>query len=101
MKSQFSQIKSFRDNFRTTLYNQQISSQARLENINDNIKNLAKQIESYKTIIDISKNELRQGQLSMIEYLTLLKNYTELRKNKITNEINYQLEINNYNYWNY
>lgn len=94
-------IKNFRDNFKTTLYNQQISSQARLKNISNNIKNLAKQLESYKTIIDISENELRQGQLSMIEYLTLLKNDTELRKNKITNEINYQLEINNYNYWNY
>ncbi|MCB0749296.1 MAG: TolC family protein, partial [Ignavibacteriae bacterium] len=91
-------VKSFRENFKTTLNNQKISSQVRLENINNNINNLSKQMESYKTIISISEKELQQGQLSMFEYLTLLKNYTELRKNKITNEINYQLEINNYNY---
>ncbi len=37
----------------------------------------------------------------MINYLTEVKNYIELQKNKISTEINHQLEKANYNYWNW
>ena len=94
-------LKSFKTNFATQLSNQRNSVVMRLENLRNTINNFSKQIESYKVIIKMSERELQQGQLSMIEYLTILKNYIELQKNNITTNINYQIEVNNYNYWNY
>jgi hypothetical protein len=35
----------------------------------------------------------------MIDYLSILRNFIDLRKNKIEKEIALQTEINNYNYW--
>lgn len=94
-------INNYKTNFAIFLDNQKNSALKRIENLKNNLNNLSRQIESYNTIIKIAERELRQGQLSMIEYLTILKNFTDLKKNKITTEINYQLEINNYNYWNF
>jgi hypothetical protein len=48
----------------------------------------------------ISNKQLSVGDISMIEYLSILRNYIDLRKTKIEKEINLQLEINNFNYWN-
>lgn len=94
-------INNYKTNFAILLDNQKNSALKKIESLENNLDNLSRQIESYNTVIKISERELRQGQLSMIEYLTILKNFADLKKNKITTEINYQLEINNYNYWNY
>ncbi|MEO8400087.1 MAG: TolC family protein, partial [Ignavibacteriaceae bacterium] len=94
-------VQSFKENFTMLLSNQRNNSVKRLEILRNTLSNLSKQIESYKTVIKISERELQQGQRSMIEYLTILKNFIDLQKNKLNTEINYQLEINNYNYWNY
>ncbi|AFH47888.1 Hypothetical protein IALB_0176 [Ignavibacterium album JCM 16511] len=94
-------INNYKRNFAILLENQKNSALKKIESLKNNLNNLSRQIESYNTVIKIAERELRQGQLSMIEYLTILKNFADLKKNKITTEINYQLEINNYNYWNY
>lgn len=94
-------INSYKSNLEIQLNNQRNNSLKKLENLKNNLSNLSKQIESYNTVIKISERELQQGQLSMIEYLTILKNFLDFKKNKINTEINYQLEVNNYNYWNF
>ncbi len=94
-------VQSYKENFSLQLFNQRNSDAARLRTLRNILDNLSKQIEKYNTLIKISERELQQGQLSMIEYLTILKNYIELKKNKINADVNYQIEMNNYNYWNY
>lgn len=94
-------INNYRSNFAILLDNQKSSVLKKIESLKNNLSNLSRQMESYNTVIKISERELRQGQLSMIEYLTILKNFADFKKNKITTEINYQIEINNYNYWDY
>ena len=64
----------------------------------DDFKN---QVEDYKKLLSLSLEQLEKGNLSMVEYLTELRNYIDLQKNYISTEINYQLEISNYNYWNW
>ncbi len=73
----------------------------RISSLKKNISDLKSQVKDYKELLKISESQLQNGNLSMIEYLTLLKNYIVIQKNKITTEINYQLEISNYNYWNW
>ena len=73
----------------------------RIKSLRKNLDDLNNQIEDYKNLLKISENQLQQGNLSMIEYLTLIKNYIDLQKTDITTEINYQMEISNFNYWNW
>ena len=73
----------------------------RLNVLQQNIKDLTQQITDYENLLKFSEKQLQQGNTSMIEHLILLRNFTEIRKNKIEAEINYQLQVNNYNYWNW
>jgi outer membrane protein TolC len=96
--------KTINDNkeyFQKIVENQRHSSKSRITTLENNLKNLKEQIEEYRTVIEIEKNQLQRGNITMIEYLTLLKNFIEIRKNLIITEINYKIEINNYNYWNW
>jgi outer membrane protein TolC len=74
---------------------------SRITSMQRNIYALNKQISDFQSLLQISEKQLQQGNISMIDHLTLLRNYMEIRKNKINMQINLQLEINNYNYWNW
>lgn len=74
---------------------------SRIYSLRKNLNDMDGQISEYQKLMTISSEELRRGDISMIEYLTLLKNFIDLRKNKIEKETEYQMEINNYNYWNW
>ena len=73
----------------------------RIQSLEQSIRSLKQQINDYRNLLDISARQLRQGNISMIDYLTLLRNYIELRKNNIDMTISNQQEINNYNYWSW
>lgn len=75
--------------------------QARIRSLEQSIRDLEEQINNYRKLLDISAGQLRQGNISMIDYLTLLRNFIDLRKNNIDMTISYQMEINNYNYWSW
>lgn len=80
---------------------QRRKEESTIHSLQKNLTALTEQVQDYETLLKISAQQLQQGNLSMIDYLTLLRNFTELRKNKIDMEINFQQEINNYNYWNW
>ncbi len=73
----------------------------RISSLKNNLNDLEEQLKDYNNLLDISKKQLREGNLSMVDYLTLLRNYIDLQRKRITTMISYQLEINNYNYWNW
>jgi len=75
--------------------------QTRILSLEQSIRAIKEQISDYQELLDISAQQLRQGNISMIDYLTLLRNFIDLRKNNIDMTISYQLEINNYNYWSW
>jgi len=75
--------------------------QSRIQSLQKSIIGLTEQVNDYKKLIEITSRQLQQGNVSMIDYLTLLRNYVDLRKNKIGLEINFQLEISNLNYWSW
>jgi outer membrane protein TolC len=65
----------------------------------ENILLVEKQLSEFKDVLDISTRNMQRGNLLMVEYLALLKNYSDVRKNEIQSRINYLQLINNYNYW--
>jgi len=94
-------IRQNRNYFEKNLFLQRQNGLEKINSLKTTLSNLQDQIKDYDQVIILAKTEVEQGSQTMIEYLTLLKNYLELKKNKIATEINYQLEINNYNYWNW
>lgn len=72
-----------------------------IRQIEKNLTVIGEQIQDYKKLMEISGNNVKKGQTSMLDYLTMLKNYIDLRRTKLENETKYEMEINNYNYWNW
>lgn len=94
-------IRQNKDYFEKNLFLQRQNGLEKIRSLKSSLDNLQSQIEDYKQVISLAEKQVGQGVISMIEYLTLLKNFIELQKNNINTEINYQIEINNYNYWNW
>lgn len=90
----------YRKNYFLLQWNNQrtnLKEQIRLQK--GNLDLTEKQMVEFKDVLDISTRNLQRGNLSMVEYIALLKNYSDLRKNEITSRINYLQLMNNYNYW--
>lgn len=94
-------VNVFRENQTITVMNKSKNAKTQIEFYERNLKSISNQISNYEQMLKISQAELMRGQLSMIEYITLIKNYLELKKNEVTATCNYQLAINQYNYWNW
>jgi hypothetical protein len=96
-----STIRESRRYLEATVSLQRRNYRTRIESLKKNIAGLSEQIEDYRKLLDLASGQMRHGSLSVIDYLTLVRNFTDLRKNAISLEINLQLETNNYNYWNW
>ena len=83
------------------IFIQRRDAENRIKSLKKSIDDFKNQVEDYKKLLSLSLEQLEKGNLSMVEYLTELRNYIDLQKNYISTEINYQLEISNYNYWNW
>ena len=94
-------VSFYKDYFNSQLKTQRSNSLNRINSLKENISNLQSQIASYMRVIDISRKEYEKGLLSMLDYLTIMRNYIDLKKNLLTAQNDYQLEISNYNYWNW
>jgi outer membrane protein TolC len=94
-----SSISSYKSYASATIDNQRQNTLTSISLIKNNLSKLNDQLKDYTSLINISKTQLNSGDISMIEFLSILRNFIDLRKNKIEKEIALQLEINNYNYW--
>ncbi|HVO75095.1 MAG TPA: TolC family protein, partial [Ignavibacteriaceae bacterium] len=73
----------------------------KIKSLKKSLDDYKKQIEDYKKLLNLSLEQLEKGNLTMIEYLTEIRNYIDIQKEYIAAGTNYQLEISNYNYWNW
>lgn len=92
-------IGSYKKYALANIENELQNSVSNIKLLRNNLENIKNQLKDYNDLINISIKQLNSGNLSMIEYLSIIKNYIELQKNKIEKETSLQLEINNYNYW--
>ena len=65
------------------------------------LQSISSQLEDYNKILTLMNSELMHGQLSMVDYITIIKNYFGLKKNEISSSAAYQLAVNQFNYWNW
>ncbi len=83
-------------------------NETRKKNILKELKNqesllaeMEKQLVNYETLLTLYRNQFAAGEVSMIDYINILKGYISY-KNEIILNRNQQLTIiNEYNYWNW
>ena len=83
------------------IFIQRKNTNEKISTLKNNLTEMENQLKDYNNLLNISRDQLQEGNMSMVDYLTLLKNYFDLEQKHITTLINYQMEINNYNYWNW
>jgi outer membrane protein TolC len=59
------------------------------------------QLEQYNQLLTIYKSQLGQGDISVMDYSYLLKDISEKKQERLLFEMEKQMVINAYNYWNY
>ena len=94
-------IRGYKENQSVILMNKLKDAQAQIEFNFRNLQKINNQIVNYDRVIAISQGELQHGQMSMIDFITIMKNYIELKKSKLTAATAYLQAINQYNYWNW
>ena len=94
-------VDAYRENQLLTISNKKRESRSQIDLYTRNLESINRQIDQYEQMLKLSEAELTRGQLSVIEYITLIKNYLELKKNEVAAQCGYLLAINQFNYWNW
>lgn len=71
-----------------------------LEETQKNINLINQQLEVYQKLFTTYRQEMALGQLSVMDYLNILRTYSDLQQQKAQVDIQLLLIINEINYWN-
>lgn len=80
---------------RKALLQQQIIS------VETQMQSLQQQIREYDDLLNYYKNQIINGQVSVINYITILRSKANLQFNLVSLQTNRAISINNYNFWNW
>ena len=72
-----------------------------LNSITERIVLTEDQLKEFQKLLDLYKLELSRGQISVINYINVLKNMATTQRDFVLLQSNKQLLINLYNYWNW
>lgn len=91
--------------YKTFFYNQNSLRKSKilteLRSINERLSLTEDQLNEYQKLLEFYKQELSRGQISVINYINILKNRATSQRDYILLKTNQELLINLYNYWNW
>lgn len=73
----------------------------KLNSLNKRISLADNQLEQYDQLLIMYKSQLSHGDISVMDYSYLLKDISEKKQERLLFEMEKQMVINAYNYWNY
>jgi len=73
----------------------------KLASLNKRISLATRQLEQYNELLKMYKSELSQASISVMDYKYLLKDISTKKQEKLLLEMEKQMVINAWNYWNY
>jgi hypothetical protein len=94
-------ISSYRDNFNMQNTVRKNKIQTELISYTSRLEISRKQLSDYENLLQSYKKEIVLGQLSVINYVNVLKNVALVQRDVLLMESNRLLLINSYNYWNW
>lgn len=72
-----------------------------LQKYNESVAMLKKQLAEYNKVLNYYSKEMKAGQVSVLDYITVLRNKIQTNKDLFVALSNKQLVVAAYNYWNY
>ena len=72
-----------------------------LKSIDERLTLTEDQLTEYRKLLEFYKQELSRGQISVINYISILKSMTITQRDFVLLQTNKELLINLYNYWNW
>ncbi|MFM9839403.1 MAG: TolC family protein [Cyclobacteriaceae bacterium] len=91
--------------YKKFFYNQNSVRKSRilteLKSIEERLTLTDEQLKEYQKLLEFYKQELSRGQISVINYISILKNMTITQRDFVLLQTNKELLINLYNYWNW
>ena len=97
-------LENIQFNKQQTITQNEIQKNFTLEKLNSLEKRISLadgQLEQYAQLLDMYKNQLSKGNISVMDYSYLLKDISEKKQERLLFEMEKQMVINAYNYWNY
>lgn len=91
----------FFDNASALLQNNLRDAKIRIEQSRQTIEMLKDPIERQELLINMIRDKVVKGQVSVLEFVNALQEYATLQKNKALAETNLLLSINQFNYYNW
>ena len=74
---------------------------SQLSSLDKRISLADKQLDQYNQLLEVYKNQLSHAEISVMDYKYLLKDISGKKQEKLMLEMEKQIVINAYNYWNY
>lgn len=72
-----------------------------LKSLDERINLTDDQLKEYQKLLEFYKQELNRGQISVINYITVLKSMAVAQRDLVLLQTNRELLVNLYNYWNW
>lgn len=100
-RARMNSIAFYKDNFnmQQELRRQQYLTE--LKTYGERCRLLQNRLAEYRQVLAGYRKEMQAGELSVIDYITVLRNRIEAENEYILLETNHQLLINTFNYWNW
>lgn len=90
-----------KESYKTQLDNNLKNIQSQIVNSKDNIKSINEQLEMYSKILKVYKIKIENGQVSILDFLNISRNYRQTEYLKIQIQTNLWLLYNQFNYTNW
>jgi outer membrane protein TolC len=98
---QLQSISFYKTNFQTQQSLRKAQILDELKSYDMRLKNSQQQLNDYESLLTSYRKQVIQAQLSVIDFINVLKNRTTVQRDLLLLETNRQLLINAYNYWNW
>lgn len=97
----FESLEEYKKNSKIQLENNLENIQVQINSLKENLKLLEAQLENQEKILEIYKEKLVYGQVSVIDYLNVVQNYKLRVYTKLQMQTNLWLLHNQYNFFNW
>jgi len=94
-------VKGYKENFQTQNTVRKAKILTELSAYDNRIKIARRQIDGYNELLSAYKRQIIQGELSVIDFINVLKNKSATERDYVLLQTNRNLLINSYNYWNW
>ena len=98
---QLKTISYYKENFANQNTMRKIKIVNEFQSYTNRINIIEQQLKEYETLLNLYKKEILTGQLSIINYVTVLKNMATMQRDNTILLSQKQSLINAYNYWNW